>query len=158
APAPPAAREAAPPVRAWRRGRVAAAMALALLAGGGMWGTARRTARSPAAVPGVVALAGGRFRMGSTAEEGDAAFAPLPGGCTPPEMPQLQREQPPREVTVSPFRIDIDEVDNAAYAGFLAAVAPQLDIREDRDDHSPRFVIERATGLLLADLSPPGGI
>ena len=118
-----------------------------------------RSAGAMMALPGMVQLAGGRFRMGSSPEEIDAACATLPGGCVEEEMPQLQREKPAREVTVSPFQIDVNEVTNREYAAFLNAVAAQLEVREDSDEHFPRFVVEHASGLTLADLHPAvGGI
>lgn len=108
-------------------------------------------------LPGMVRVAGARFRMGSAAEEIDAACKTLPGGCDEAEMPQLLREKPVRYVSVSSFQMDVDEVDNRSFAAFLNTLGPALDTREDQDDHSKRFVTERASGLLFADLHPLAG-
>lgn len=95
--------------------------------------------------------------MGSSDEEIADACASLPGGCTPEEMPQLQRETPVREVTVSAFQIDAREVTNEEYAVFLEALAPQLAVRDDSDERYPRFVSELATGTLMINLHPKLG-
>jgi formylglycine-generating enzyme required for sulfatase activity len=100
----------------------------------------------------MVRVEGGVFRMGSSDEEIAAACASLPGGCAPEEMPQIQREKPVREVTVSAFQIDAREVTNKEYAAFLDALAPQLAVRDDSDDHYPRFVSDRVTGTSMIDL------
>jgi serine/threonine-protein kinase len=108
---------------------------------------------------GMVAIPGGKLTMGASQEELDAACKALPGGCLPEERPQLDREKPPHQVTVSPFQIDRDEVDNEAFSNFLEAIAFELDVRDDKDDHYPRFVTERATGAAIADLYPElGGV
>lgn len=117
---------------------------------------AQSTSETPT-LPGMVRIAGGRFRMGSSAEEIEAACKTLPGGCAEEEMPQLFREKPIREVEVSSFQIDANEVDNRSFASFLNTLGPELDTREDRDEHFKRFVTERVSGLLLADLHPLAG-
>jgi serine/threonine-protein kinase len=101
------------------------------------------------ALTGMVHLAGGTFQMGSTAVEIDAECRRLGADCP---RALLDREQPVREVTISPFQLDAHEVDNTAFAAWLEAIAPSLDVREDRDSHAPRFVDQRAGGLLIADL------
>jgi formylglycine-generating enzyme required for sulfatase activity len=103
---------------------------------------------------GMVRLPGGAFRMGSTPEEIEAECARLPGGCTADARKRLERELPVREVTVSSFQLDAYEVTHAQFAAFLSYVAPSLDVQEDRDEHRPRFVYDRASGLLLVDLYP----
>jgi formylglycine-generating enzyme required for sulfatase activity len=108
----------------------------------------------PPMLAGMVRVPGGRFRMGSTKEEIEAECARMPGGCSPDLRQRFERELPVREVTVSSFQLDTFEVTHAQFATFLAWVAQSLDVREDRDHHFPRFVNERASGLLLADLAP----
>lgn len=105
-------------------------------------------------LPGMVRIQGGKYQMGSSAEEIEQACQTLHGGCTDAEMPQLTREKPLHEVQISSFQIDIDEVDNRSFAIFLNTLGPEIDTREDRDEHRPRFVTERASGLLLVDLHP----
>ena len=103
---------------------------------------------------GMVRLPGGAFRMGSTPKEIEAECARLPRGCTEDIRRRLERELPAREVTVSSFQLDAYEVTHAQFAAFLSRIAPSLDVREDRDDRRPRFVYDRASGLLLVDLYP----
>ncbi|WP_224371819.1 bifunctional serine/threonine-protein kinase/formylglycine-generating enzyme family protein [Hyalangium versicolor] len=122
-----------------------------------VWLGARALERPRAVVPtleGMVRLPGGSFRMGSTPEEIGTECARLPGGCTADARRRLERELPAREVTVSSFQLDAYEVTHAQFAAFLSRVSPSLDVREDRDDHRPRFVYDRASGLLLVDLYP----
>jgi formylglycine-generating enzyme required for sulfatase activity len=119
------------------------------------WPAARAVQRRRAPPPrldGMVRLPGRHFRMGSTPEEVDAECA---GGCTPEMRKRYERELPAHEVTVSSFQLDVFEVTQAQFATFLGHIAPYLDVREDRDDHRPRFVYERSSGLLLADIVPP---
>ncbi|MFO0758610.1 MAG: bifunctional serine/threonine-protein kinase/formylglycine-generating enzyme family protein [Byssovorax sp.] len=154
----PAARSVlaeATPAAPRTRTRAAALGALALVAAvaGALGFGMRRPAPAAHVVPGMVLIPGARFTMGSTAEEIAADCAALPGGCLPVEMPQLEREKPAHEVTVSTFQIDRDEVTNEAFAAFLEIVVPQqAEVKKDSDTHKPRFVRERGTGVLLADL------
>jgi formylglycine-generating enzyme required for sulfatase activity len=133
---------------------MAGALAVAL---GSAWLALRAPARDLHMLPGMVTIEGARFRMGSSRAEIDAACAELPGGCADEERPQLEREQPPHEVAVSAFQLDAREVTNQEYATYLAIVAELVDVRDDRDDHYPRFVIERASHLMLLDMHPAAG-
>ena len=121
------------------------------------WFTVRAFEKPRAVAPtldGMVRLPGGHFRMGSTPEELEAECARDQAGCTPDTRKRLERELPAHDVTLSSFQLDRYEVTQAQLAAFLSRVAPSLDVREDRDDHSLRFVYDRASGLLLADLYP----
>jgi formylglycine-generating enzyme required for sulfatase activity len=124
-----------------------------LIAGGGWWFAVRKPARAVHVLPGMVAIDGARFHMGSTRAEAEATCAEL-AGCKDYVRTQLEREQPPREVTVTAFQIDAHEVTNQEYAAYLALVEPLLEVRDDSDDHYPRFVIERSSGLKLLDMYP----
>ena len=108
--------------------------------------------------PGMVLVPGASFQMGSTREELTAACAELPGGCTDEEQPQLDRELPAHLVKVSAFEIDVHEVTNREYAQFLNVVGSMIGVRDDRDDHYPRYVFEYSSGLDLLDLYEAGGI
>ncbi len=142
----------APPVRVRRTAWVAGGALVAITAVVAGWRlTQPARHRRPHAVAGMVVIDGGRFRMGSTPDELVAACE-LPGGCLPEEQPQLQRELPAREVTVSTVQIDAREVTSREYATFLNVRTAELSLRDDRDDHYPRFVDEPATGRLLIDL------
>ncbi|WP_163992862.1 formylglycine-generating enzyme family protein [Pyxidicoccus caerfyrddinensis] len=92
--------------------------------------------------------------MGSTPEELEAWCASAPGGCTPDDRKRLERELPAHDVTLSPFQLDRREVTQGQFTAFLKGMVASVEVREDRDDHSPRFVYERSSGLLLADLHP----
>jgi serine/threonine-protein kinase len=130
-----------------------AAAAMAAAAWLGVQALEQPQAMAPT-LDGMVRLPGGKFRMGSTKEEIEAECARVSGGCKPDRRKRLERELPAREVALSSFQLDTYEVTQAQFAAFLNRVAPSLDVREDRDKHYPRFVSERASGLLLADLSP----
>ncbi len=114
--------------------------------------------RPPRALPGMVVSAGARFELGSTRAELTATCAELPGGCLPEEQPQLDRELTAHVVTVSTFQLDVREVTNDDYAVFLNAMAGAIGVRDDRDEHYPRFVFEYSSSLDLFDLYRTGGI
>ena len=109
------------------------------------------------ALPGMVIVEGARFGMGSTPEEVAAACAEL-GGCDEAVKPQLARESPVRQVTVSTFQIDIHEVTNREFSAFLNANSSVIGLREDSDEHYPRFVVDEVTRQTLFDLYVDGGI
>jgi serine/threonine-protein kinase len=142
----PSPARAIPPQRRWPA-------ALAILAGAVIPGVfALRALRPPppvVALTDMVHLAGGTFQMGSTPAEIDAECARLGADCP---RALLDREQPVREITLSPFHLDAHEVDNTAFAAWLDTIAASIDVRDDRDSHAPRFVNQRGSGLLLADL------
>jgi formylglycine-generating enzyme required for sulfatase activity len=146
----------APPPRRRRRWLAVGAAGLVGLVGVvavGAWRLRAPSAVGPrVAPPGMVVIAGARFRMGSTPAELTAACAELPGGCLDDERPQLQRELPARQVAVSSFALDAREVTNREYAAFLNVRKAEVTLRDDRDDHYPRFVDEPATGRVLIDL------
>ncbi|WP_437926364.1 SUMF1/EgtB/PvdO family nonheme iron enzyme [Sorangium sp. So ce291] len=98
-----------------------------------------------------VRLQGGRFRMGSTPAEIEAECRRVGPEC---RRDLLEREQPVREVTVSPFYIDAHETTNAEFAAWLDMNAPTLDIKEDKEYRIQRYVHERERGYLLIDLFP----
>ncbi len=138
-------------------GVVAAGAVAGVLAFGGK----KRAAGAKAAVvaqSGMVVIPGARFSMGSTREALVAACAELPGGCLPEEQPQLDRELPAHPVTVTTFQLDAREVTNREYAAFLDGIGPLIGVRDDADEHYPRFVFEHSTKLDLLDLYKTGGI
>ena len=120
---------------------------------------ARVGRRSPArSLAAMVHLPGGRFTMGSTDAEVAEECARQLHGCTESLRQRLAREQPAREIKLSPFYLDIDEVTNEQFATFLNLLGPlAVTVRDDSDEHYPRFVHERSTGLLLLDLSRVAG-
>ncbi|MGK3969325.1 SUMF1/EgtB/PvdO family nonheme iron enzyme [Sorangium sp. So ce118] len=99
----------------------------------------------------MVRLQGGKFRMGSTPAEIEAVCRRVGPEC---RRDLLEREQPVRDVTVSPFYIDAHETTNAEFAAWLDVSAPTLDIKEDKEYRLQRYVHERARGYLLVDLFP----
>ena len=149
--APPIEPPAAPPAPTSRARRAApfAIAAVAVIAG--IFSVRALLPKPPpVALTDMVRLAGGTFEMGSTAVEIDAECRRLGADCP---RPLLDREQPVREVTISPFQLDAHEVDNAAFAAWLEAIAPSLEVREDRDSHAVRFIDLRAGNVLITDLS-----
>jgi formylglycine-generating enzyme required for sulfatase activity/predicted Ser/Thr protein kinase len=146
--------EPARPLR--RRRRWPAAVALLALAAAAIPAARRWRARPvegpPVALQGMAWIAGATFRMGSTKEEIGAECARLGAQC---RRELLEREQPAREVTVSGFHLDVHETTNQEFADWLDGKASILEVREDRDEHWPRFV--HAGGALLVDLYPARG-
>lgn len=101
-------------------------------------------------------LEGGSFLMGSTApqvEAGQDWCKQLLGSqCTPYILKTFEREQPPRWVAVSRFRMDRHEATNEEFADWLNA---QRDLQVDQERHILR------NGQRLADVYPTlsmGGI
>ncbi|MFO0587302.1 MAG: bifunctional serine/threonine-protein kinase/formylglycine-generating enzyme family protein [Polyangiaceae bacterium] len=112
--------------------------------------------RSPPPAPavtlkGMVHLPGGAYRMGSTAAEIDAECARLGPDC---RRDLIEREQPARDVTLSPFHIDEHEVQNIEFATWLRNIRQMLEVHPDDESHEDRWVRERDKGLLLMDLYP----
>lgn len=133
---------AAPPVR--RPLRTWALLALFVIGAGTSVGTlVLSRLRRPHAASDMVRLAGGRFRMGSTPAEIDAALALCLRQLGPELCPRelYEREQPPREVEVSPFYLDRTEVTNAEFAGWLEQL-PGLSVQQGR-------LVRRGDTLLL---------
>jgi len=138
-----------------RRPRVVAVAAAAggLLCGGlALWLLGRPAVPKPAvplpssAPDGSVSLPGGRFLMGSTPSDVDAALVWCqelsPKGCA---RGLYERELPQRAVTVSPFRIDAREVSNREFAVWLSGLGG-IEVEGER--------LVRRDGRLLADLHP----
>ncbi|WP_437956895.1 bifunctional serine/threonine-protein kinase/formylglycine-generating enzyme family protein [Sorangium sp. So ce119] len=149
---------AARPAR--RRLRSASALAAIALLASGSYGLlrARRadTAAAPVTLSDMVRLAGGPFRMGSTPAEIDAECERLGPRC---RRDLLEREQPTRQVTVSPFYLDAHETTNAEFAAWLELLGPTLKVKEDPEHGIVRYVYHPAESaaapdLLLVDLFP----
>jgi serine/threonine protein kinase/formylglycine-generating enzyme required for sulfatase activity len=104
-----------------------------------------------ASLGGMIALPGGTFRMGSTAAEIEAECQRLGSEC---QLDALQREQPARSVTLSPFYLDAHETTNAKFAKWLNTMTSSLDVKEDEDSHIERFVHDRESNRRLVDLHP----
>jgi formylglycine-generating enzyme required for sulfatase activity/predicted Ser/Thr protein kinase len=127
--------EAAPRRRRWPRRWVALAVAGVLVAGAGVALIVRlRAVRlvslgpPPVVLSGMKWLPGGRFLMGSTPAELEAACVQLGPRC---KRETLEREQPAREVSVSPYFLDEREVTNAEFARWLTDSAPSRRVEED---------------------------
>jgi formylglycine-generating enzyme required for sulfatase activity len=107
--------------------------------------------QSPSAVvAGMIWLPGGTFRMGRTAEEVEAECKRLGADCL---RYQLDREQPAREVTLSPFYLDELEATNEEVARWLSTMKPSIEVRLDDERQVPRWIY--LDGLRLLDILPP---
>jgi serine/threonine-protein kinase len=153
--APPAQPEKKP-----RRRRVAIAamaiLALPLAVGAQRFLAAKKGSKPAVMLSGMVWIPGATFPMGSTPEEIEVECQRQGSTC---RRDLLERELPLHEVSVSGFHLDQYETTNAEFATWLTVIAANLDVREDRDDHSLRFVSERSRNALLIDLYPAfGGI
>lgn len=105
----------------------------------------------------MVRLQGGKFRMGSTPAEIEAECRRVGPEC---RRDLLEREQPVREVTVSPFYIDAHETTNAEFAAWIEQLGPTLKTKKDSDTGAVRYVYHPAEndvvpGILLVDISTP---
>ncbi len=146
---------AAPSVagRAGRR-RASRMAALAVIAASAAAWAAYRAVRGPASPPkmaGMIWFPGGTFRMGRTAEEVEGECKRLGAAC---RRDLLDREQPAREVTLSPFHLDEREATNEEVAHWLTTMKPSIEIRMDDERQVRRWV--HLDGLRLLDLLPPG--
>ncbi|HWO25863.1 MAG TPA: bifunctional serine/threonine-protein kinase/formylglycine-generating enzyme family protein [Kofleriaceae bacterium] len=104
----------------------------------------------PAALAGMIWFPGGTFRMGRTAEEVAAECERLGAAC---RRDLLDREQPAREVTLSPFYLDELEATNEEVARWLSTMKPSIGVRMDDERQVPRWVY--LDDLRLLDLLPP---
>ena len=101
----------------------------------------------PNTPPGMVAIAGGKFAMGSTPEEVDAALALCNKTGTSCRREIYERELPQRAVQVSDFYLDQTEVTNDQMVAWLSA---QKDLKVKGDHVS-------AGKTLLLEVNQPGG-
>lgn len=85
----------------------------------------------PSSPPGMVLLAGGRLRMGSTPEELRTAGSQCGAVGALPCEDLLARESPPVDVDVAAFHLDVHETSAAAFAAFLNAQS-ELVLTKDR--------------------------
>jgi serine/threonine protein kinase len=100
----------------------------------------------------MVRFEGGELTMGTDPGALDAECALLGREC---RRDVLDREQPPRAVTLDPFFLDAEEVTNKEYALWLDASATLLRVEDDEEPpHAKRYVRERARDLLLLDMHP----
>ncbi|HLL21396.1 MAG TPA: SUMF1/EgtB/PvdO family nonheme iron enzyme, partial [Kofleriaceae bacterium] len=99
---------------------------------------------------GMIRLTGGRFRMGRTPAELDVECALLGASC---RRELLDREQPARDVTLSPFYLDEREATNEEVARWLSSIKPSIEMRVDEERETPRWVV--LDGRRLLDLLPP---
>lgn len=98
-------------------------------------------------------IPGGRFLMGQTPEAVAAECARRGTRC---RRDLIDREQPRREVTISPFYLDTTEVTNEDFAAWLTAVlAPSLEVKKDDDSGQDRWIHLREPRTLLVDLYHP---
>jgi len=118
-----------------------------IMAFGAKSGVKTPTTPTPAALADMIWIPGGTFTMGRTTEELAAECKRLAAECV---HELLDREQPPRRVTLSPFFLDRLEVTNDQFARWLTTISPKLEVREDDESHAPRWVYLR--GALLLDL------
>jgi formylglycine-generating enzyme required for sulfatase activity len=135
--------------------RTAVAVAFAALVTFGVaWGSWRARHRPASAgidLAGMVSFAGGTFTMGRSPEELAQECTRLGSTC---RRDALEREQPQRRVTVSPFYLDVHEVTNTDFAAWLNVEPWRLDLKEDSDTHAPRYVFMQANQMQLLDLYP----
>jgi formylglycine-generating enzyme required for sulfatase activity len=103
----------------------------------------------PAVIAGMIWLPGGTFQMGRTAGEVEAECKRLGAACL---RHQLDREQPARDVTLSPFYLDEREATNEDVARWLSTMKPSLEMRKDEEGNVRWVVLD---GLRLLDLLPP---
>ena len=110
---------------------------------------ASQVAALPLSSSGMVALAGGTFRMGSTSAEIDAVTQRCQQARSDWRRETFEREAPDREVKLDPFMLDRTEVSNENYARWLSSQEVEVD----------RSRLVRSAGVLLLDLDPrQGGI
>ena len=145
-------RSSLPPARSLR---VAVPIAFAALVTFGLIWEGVRAARKPPRPPfdltGMVWLPGGSFSMGRSAEELSAECVRLGPEC---RKDTLDREQPVRQVSVSPFHLDVHEVTNADFAAWLKVDPRRLTVEDDPDTHERRYVYLQLERVLLLDLWP----
>jgi formylglycine-generating enzyme required for sulfatase activity/predicted Ser/Thr protein kinase len=143
----------------WRRTiRVAGLAALVMAAASAAVWTAYRASRGPASPPrtrppalaGMIWFPGGTFRMGRTAEEVERECKRLGAAC---RRDLLDREQPAREVTLSPFYLDALEATNEDVARWLHMMTPSVEMRMDDEEKLARWVY--IDGKRILDLMPP---
>jgi formylglycine-generating enzyme required for sulfatase activity len=96
----------------------------------------------------MVPLAAGDFRMGRDAAEIEAECAKLTGPC-PTDL--LAAESPAVDAHVSPFAIDMVEVNNVEFAAVLQTIGPLVQVHDDSTEHYPRYV-RFASGVHQGDL------
>jgi formylglycine-generating enzyme required for sulfatase activity/predicted Ser/Thr protein kinase len=152
------------------RHRVIWMAALALAVASAAAGTVYRAFRDPASPPqpplvqqpasvqrppsppmlGMIWFPGGTFRMGRTAEEVERECKRLGADCL---RDKLDREQPAREVTLSPFYLDELEATNEDVASWLNSTKYRLEVRAGDKWKIPRWLY--LNGVLLFDLMPP---
>jgi formylglycine-generating enzyme required for sulfatase activity len=93
--------------------------------------------------------------MGRSPEAIEAECKRLGSDCL---RPQIEREQPEREVVLSPFYIDAHETTNGEFATWLNTAVVTLRMQEDKEFHILRYVKDQ-DGTELIDLFPQlGGI
>jgi serine/threonine-protein kinase len=142
------------PGRLRARGRaalvIAAATAAAWLVHGWLGGPDTAPPARPAPLAGMAWFAGGTFRMGQTPQEVQAECDRLGAAC---RRDLLDREQPARDVTLSPFFIDQREATNEEVARWLDTMNPSIQMVRDEERNVVRWV--HLDGLRLLDLLPP---
>jgi formylglycine-generating enzyme required for sulfatase activity len=102
----------------------------------------------------MVRLAGGKFTMGRSREELDAACQALGADC---RSQTLDREQPAHQVTIDPYFLDENEVDNSHFVAWLT-MAGSTKIDVDPESGAKRFVKTQAGMLLVDGYFPYSGI
>jgi formylglycine-generating enzyme required for sulfatase activity/tRNA A-37 threonylcarbamoyl transferase component Bud32 len=125
---------------------------VALVTFGVAWGAlraARESAARPVDLAGMVFLPGATFTMGRSPEEIAKECVRLDTSC---KRDTLEREQPERRVTLSPFYLDVHEVTNADFAAWLNVDPWRLNLKEDSETHEPRYVYMQANQRQLIDL------
>ncbi len=138
--------------RPWARSLLGLALlSLATLGAGGIVRALRNPTRPAIGLLGMTELRGGTFTMGRSPEEIAKECERLGPTC---RKDALEREQPPRRVTVSPVYLDNHEVTNADFATWLNVDPARLVVEEDSDSHTKRYVFDRAQHRFLLDLWP----
>jgi len=136
-----------------RRRHVMLAPAVVVTLVGATFGVVRAVrvrGHEPVVLTGMVAFRGGSFAMGRTSQELAAECVRLGPEC---RKDALDREQPPRQVHLSPFLLDAHEVTNEEFAVWLNIDPGQLHIEADGPTRPDAHVKDPA-GILLLDLYP----
>jgi len=92
----------------------------------------------PPAPPGMALIEGGELTVGTTALAIELECVAIGPGCDREHM----RRELPHDVKVAPFFLDRYEVTNEQYADMLNSFANTLIVKDDTDDHRPRYVTQ----------------
>jgi formylglycine-generating enzyme required for sulfatase activity/predicted Ser/Thr protein kinase len=145
----------APPATRTRKGRAfvvaACLLALAGVIAAGVALRSRPREAQPVVLAGMVHFPRASFVMGTPAEALDAECRALGATC---RRELLEREQPPRTVTVGPLYLDVHEVTNEELVAWLNVAPTTRTVEFDPELKDGRWVRDDASRDLVADLWP----